>query len=119
MNEDQTTTTEESATAKTRVRRTLTYALGEVEQTAPDFDANGNPVPGTERSCIVLTELPPGLTESQSRNRNSIEAAVRKAVYEDGLKQFGNKQLVVVTFSKPFEVPFEEVTETKLVPPRS
>ena len=109
----------ESATVekKQRVRRLLTYALGEVDTTAPDVDENGDDIPGSARTCIVLTELPTGLSESQSRNRDSIKRAVEKAVYDRGLKQFGNKKLVVVTFDAPFEVPFEERTETKLIPP--
>ncbi len=103
-----------------RVRKPLNYKLGEIDFTALDVDpATGEGIPGTAKMVIVLQDLPPGLDHTKSRSRDQIKKAVRKAVYEDGRKEFGNRKLVVVTFDEPFEVPFTEVTETKLIPPGS
>lgn len=103
---------------KTRVRKHLNYALGWLQETAPEV-IDGEEIKGSERQCLVLLDLPPGLTDAQKRSRTSIEAAVKRAVYDQKLKEFGNKKLMVISFYEPFEVPFEEVTETKLVPPRN
>lgn len=98
----------------------LNFKLGEIDYTAPDIDpATGKEIPGTAKAVIVLQDLPPSLDQSKSRSRDQIKKAVRKAVYDEGLKEFGNRKFVVVTFDEPFEVPFTEVTETKLVPPGS
>lgn len=102
-------------TRKKRVHKPLNYRLAWVQETAPDIGPKGEEIPG--RPCLVLMDLPPGLTEKQATSRAAIKRAVKKAVYEDKLKEYGNKQLVIVSYDDTFTVPFEEVTEVKLVPP--
>ena len=104
-----------TVTRKKRVHKHLNYRLAWVQETASDIGPNGEEIPG--RPCLVLMGLPPGLTEKQATSRTAIKRAVKKAVYEDKMKEYGNKQLVIVSFDDTFTVPFEEVTETKLVPP--
>lgn len=103
--------------SQSRVRKVLDYGLFWVQETAPEIDPKtGQEIPGTERPCLVRLPLPPGLNEHQRRNRNAIKAAVRRAVYEHKMKEYGNKLLVIAAIGEPFEAPFVEVTETKLVP---
>lgn len=101
---------------QTRNRRVANFGLFQVEQTA-DVDDAGKEIPGTRRVVLVEVPLPGGLTAAQRRSRAAIKTAVHKAVYDDGIKDYGNKQLVVVDLGEPFNVQFTEVTETRLVPP--
>lgn len=62
-------------------------------------------------------DLPPGLDEAGKRNRESIERACKKAVYEKGMEEYGNKKLVVISYGEYFDIPFERTTVTRLLPP--
>lgn len=62
-------------------------------------------------------DMPPGLDEAGARNRETIERACKKAVYEKGLEEYGNKKFVVIAFGDEFDVPFERTTITQLLPP--
>jgi hypothetical protein len=95
----------------------MNYALGWVTETEAEKDGEGNEIPGTSQTVHVITALPPGLDEAGARNRDAIERACKRAVYEDGLEEFGNKKFVVVTYGEPFTVPFERTTVTQLLPP--
>ncbi len=105
------------AKAKKRTRKSMNYALGWITETEGEKDGDDNEIPGTARVVHVLMDLPPGLDEAQARNRDAIERACHRAVYEKGLAEYGNKKFVVVTFGDPFEVPFEKTTVTRLLPP--
>jgi hypothetical protein len=102
---------------KTRSRKQTNFALGWVTETAAEQDAEGNEIPGTSRTCIVLLDLPPGLDEAGKRSRDAIERACKKAVYDEGLVEFGNKKLVVINYGDEFTVDFKKVTVVKLMPP--
>jgi hypothetical protein len=62
-------------------------------------------------------DLPPGMDEADKRSRDGIKRACRKAVYEEGLTEYGNKSLAVISHDEFFMVDYERVTVTKLLPP--
>lgn len=95
----------------------MNYGLFWVTESEPEKDDSGQPIPGTERTLFVQMPLPPGLDEAAKRDRNAIERATKKAVYEDQNIEFGNKKLIVASYGDIFEVPYERVTVTKLMPP--
>ena len=64
----------------------------------------------------VPVQMPP-LSEKQRTYAPLIEAACRKAVYEDAQRTYGNQKLAVITIERSFEVPFEE--RPALVPPKT
>jgi len=99
-----------------RLRKPINYALGWVQITEGVLDEDDKVVDGSGLPCFVVMDFPPGMTEAQKRNRSSIQLAVRKAVYEQGLKEYGNKKFVVLSYGEEFDAPFVERTETKLVP---
>lgn len=88
-----------------------------VTETAPAQDDDGNTIPGSERRCYVEMDLPPGLDEAGKRSRDAIKRAVKKAVYEEGMTEYGNKDLAVISRDDIFQVEYERVTVTKLLPP--
>jgi len=102
---------------KKRNRRASNYALGWVTETECEQDEAGNLVPGTDRTCIVLMDLPPGLDDIDKRSRDVIERATKRAVYELGMEEYGNKKLRVISFGEDFDVPFEKIKVTRLLPP--
>ena len=111
--------TEKTSEKKPRTRKPTQFALGWVTETAPETDADGKEIPGSERTCIVLLNLPPGLDDAQKRSRDAIQRACKRAVYEDGLEEFGNKKLRVISFGEDFQYDFKKIqmTTTKLVSP--
>ena len=64
----------------------------------------------------VPVQMPP-VTDKQRVYADAIEAACRKAVYEDAQRAYGNQKLAVITIERSFEVPFEE--KPALVPPKA
>ena len=90
--------------------------LGWINETG-DFDSAGKIVPGTEQQVFVRMDLPPGLDDAGKRNADIIERACRRAVYEEGLEEYGNKDFVVIRFGDKFNVPCERVQITRLLPP--
>ena len=111
------TATATKTTKKTRQRKPTNFALGWVTETAAETDDDGKEIPGTSRTCIVLIDLPPGLDEAGTRSRDAIERATKRAVYDNGLAEFGNKKLRVIQFGEDFDVPFEKTTVTRLLAP--
>jgi hypothetical protein len=116
------TTTKPTKTTKkkkkaARTRKPTGFALGWVTETAPERDDAGNEIPGTSRTCIVLLDLPPGLDDAGKRSRDAIERATKRAVYDNGMEEYGNKKLRVISFGEDFDVPFEKTTVTRLLPP--
>lgn len=95
----------------------MTYALGWVTETEGERDKDGNVISGSEKPVFVLMDLPPGLDEAGKRNRDTIKRACKKAVFELGLEEYGNKNFVVVCYDEPFTVECERVTITKLMSP--
>ena len=117
---DTTTATPESpASKKKRTRKQLNFGLGWVTETANELDDEGNEIPGTSRKCIVMMPLPPNLDEAGARSRDAIERATKNAVYKEGLEEYGNKKLIVISYGDEFDVPFEKTTVVKLQPPKS
>ena len=102
---------------KKRNRKVETFVLGWVTETAAVTDDEGNEIPGSARRCFVEMDMPPGMDESDKRSRDAIKRACKKAVYEDGLTEYGNKKLAVLKHDDFFSVDFERVTVTKLLPP--
>jgi len=102
-----------------RTRKPTHFALGWVTETAPEQDADGKPIPGSERECVVIMPLPPGLDEAQKRSRDAIQRACKKAVYEQGLEEYGNRRLRVISYGEDFQYDFKkvEITTTKLLTP--
>jgi hypothetical protein len=88
-----------------------------VTETAPEKDANGRDIPGSARRCFVEMDLPPGLTDAEKRSRDAIERACRRAVYEEGLVEYGNKQLRVGSFGDIFSNNYERVSVVRLMTP--
>lgn len=86
-------------------------------ETAPEKDKSGNEIPGSARRCYVEMDLPPGLSEAEKRSRDAIERACRRAVYEEGLTEYGNKQLRVGSFGDIFEHRYERVSVVRLMTP--
>lgn len=69
-------------------------------------------------TCYVELPIPPGLEEAQLNNRAAIKAAVRSAVYDKGMKEYGNKKLAVISYTDEFEFAFVEETQVVLRPPK-
>lgn len=88
-----------------------------VTETAPERDPDGQEIPNSAKQCFVEMALPPGLTEAEKRNRDAILRAARRAVYEQGLTEYGNKPLTVITVADIVTNQFERVSITKLLPP--
>lgn len=88
-----------------------------VTETAPVVGEDGQPIPGSERRCYVEMDLPPGLDEAGKRSRDAIKRAVKTAVYKEGMTEYGNKDLAVISRDEIFQVKYERVTVTKLLPP--
>jgi hypothetical protein len=99
-----------------RTRKPLNYVLGWVNETG-DFDGEGKIVPGTEQEVFVRMPMPPGLDEAGARNRESIERACRRAVYDLGMEEYGNKEFIVIAHGDRFSIPCERVQITRLLPP--
>ena len=98
----------------------MNYSLAVEDVAAAETDDNGKPIEGSGGQRVwVEHPLPPNLTEKQTRSRDAIRRACNDAVYKEGLKEYGNKRFIVVTYSDPFEIEFEEVTSTKLVAPKN
>ena len=86
----------------------------------PKTQAPRRPRPLKQRVLAVVEEAtdtgeqvyvpvdPPGLPTDRRITAADYKAAVERAVYEDGAKQYGNKRLVVLVVEAEFEVPFEE-----------
>jgi len=102
---------------KKRNRKVETFVLAWVTETAAVHDDEGKEIPGSARRCYVELDMPPGMDESDKRSRDAIKRACKKAVYEDGLTEYGNKRLAVLKRDDFFSVDFERVTVTKLLPP--
>lgn len=102
---------------KKRKRKPTQFMLAWVTESQPVKDDAGQPIPGTERRCYVELDLPPGLDASDKRSRAAIKRACKKAVYEDGLTEFGNKALTVISRDDIFTVDYEKVSVTRLLPP--
>jgi hypothetical protein len=62
-------------------------------------------------------DLPPGLDEAGKRNREAIKRACKKAVFDLGMEEYGNKKLKVICFDDTFSIDYERVTVTKLMSP--
>ena len=108
-----------TASKKTRTRTPLNYVLAVEDVAAAETNKDGSVKEGSGGQRVwVEHPLPPGLTEKQMRSRDAIKRACREAVYKEGHKEFGNKRFIVIAFSDPFEVEFEEVTSTALVAPK-
>ena len=67
--------------------------------------------------CFVELPFPPNLDTSRPLSRASIQRAVRNAVYEEGLEEYGNKTLVVLNYGEFFDIEFEKKHLTILCPP--
>lgn len=101
---------DKTAPTKTRkkpVRKPSTFILGWITSTAAETDEEGNVI-SPERTCFVQLPLPSGLTEKQQRDRNAIQRACKKAVYE-GDDTYGNKDLVVLSYGEQFAIPFQSL----------
>jgi len=101
-------TTDGNTAAPTKPKRTRTvarkrYVLCEITT-----------VEGSADTCLVILPPPPGIPEDKANNAKEIERWANKAVYEQGLKEYGNKKLIVAALGEEFEVPFEE--RAQLVP---
>ena len=95
----------------------MTYSLGWVTETEGEKGPDGNVIPGSEKPVLVLMDLPPGLDEAGARSRDAIKRACKKAVFELGLEEYGNKQFKVVCYDETFSIDYERVTVTKLMSP--
>jgi hypothetical protein len=101
--------------AKARNRKQTKFALCWVNETAAEVDEDGKEIEPS-RQCFVMMDLPPGLDEKQARNREAIKRACKRAVFDEGYEDYGNKQMVVISYDAFFEIPFEKRTVTKLCP---
>ena len=101
---------------KSRKGRKSNFVLAWPTETATTKDEDGNEIPG--EVCYVVKPLPPGLTPEQTRSRASIERAIRAAVFDDGLKEYGNTDFVVLDVGELFRVDFVEENITRLRPPK-
>jgi hypothetical protein len=68
----------------------------------------------TKQLCFAVINTPP-LPADAVPSPRLIEAACRKAVYEDGVRDYGNRNLVVLSVLQTFEIPFVE--RMALAPP--
>jgi hypothetical protein len=68
----------------------------------------------TKQPCFAIVPQPP-LPAGKRVTPKLIEEACRKAVYEDGQKQYGNKGLAVVVSLAMFDIPYVE--RLALTPP--
>ena len=100
-----------------RTRKQLPYILGWLNETEAEKDEEGNEIPGTSRKVFVVMELPPGLDDAGKRSREAIERACKRAVYELGMEEYGNKKFSVLQVGDEFDVPYERTTITQLLPP--
>lgn len=91
----------ETTTKKRKPRTRRQYLLVEVTE-----DEN------TKQPVFAIIESPP--VDGAVTPRRLIDAS-RKAVYEDGQKQYGNKKLAIVQVVGTFDVPFIE--RMALTPP--
>jgi len=99
-----------------RPRKPLDYKLVFLDVTG-EFDEEGKLIPGTERQVYVEMPMPPGIDESNSRNRDAIERALRRAVYELGLEEYGNRDLKIAALGETIRNDYEKTTITRLLPP--
>lgn len=100
----------------TRNRKPSNYALCWVTETKEERDGDKVIVPS--QTCYVQMPLPPTIEDKQRRTRNGIKSAVKQAVFKHGLKEYGNKKLIVVSYDEPFEFNFVEEKVTRLRPPK-
>lgn len=90
---------------KKKGRKALNYALCWISESV-----DGDKV-------FVQMPMPPGLDEAGLRNRDAIRRASRKAVYDLGLEEYGNKEFIVIAYGDQFSIPYERTTVTRLLPP--
>jgi len=102
---------------QTRVGKKQQFVLGWLTEVADEI-INDVTVPGPR--CFVEMPLPPSCDEKSSRSRDLIKKAVRKAVYEEGLTEYGNKSLTVLTVGEIFDFQYvtEEIQKTILRAPK-
>lgn len=114
------TTTDSSVDKKRRIvqRKPSTLVLAWATEAECKLDEAGRPIAGTGQRCYVPMRFPPTLDKTQYNNKAAIKAAVRNAVYECGLKEYGNKPLVILSYSEEFEFPFVAEIQTVLRPPK-
>ena len=112
--EKETTQTSEKQSRASKKQKFVLGWLTEVE----DEIVDGVVVPGPR--CFVEMALPPCCDEKSSRNRDLIKKAVRKAVYEEGFTEYGNKSLAVLTVGEIFDFQYvtEEIQKTVLRAPK-
>lgn len=108
--------TTKKTTKKKRTRKLLDFVLT-YEDVTGEFDDKGNIIPGTERRVWVEMPMPPGLDESEKRNRKAIDRAIDNAVFKLGLEEYGNKNLRVQQLGEIKRVEFVKTKVTKLVSP--
>lgn len=90
-------------TKKRRPRTRRQYMLVEVTEDE-----------ATKQPCFAIISTPPIENDKAATPHRIIDAS-RKAVYEDGQKQYGNKKLAIVQVVSTFDVPFVE--RMALTPP--
>ena len=61
----------------------------------------------THQQVLAIVDTPP-LPAGKPITTAAIEAACERAVYEDGKKEFGNKQFAVVAIRKKFQISYVE-----------
>ena len=69
----------------------------------------------TKQPCFAVLPIPPFADDGKSLTPVLINIACQNAVYNDGRKEYGNKQLAVVQVLSTFTVPFVE--RLALTPP--
>ena len=111
-------TVSEDKPKKKRTRKPEVFVLACVVETEATLDDDGNEIPGTKREAFVPMEFPPNMDEADKRSRDAIKRACRRAVYDDGLTEYGNRPLVVLKHDDIFQVEYERVVVSKLLPPK-
>lgn len=106
--------TTETRPTKRRVRKPVEFELVYPTESANDIDpATGAEIPGSAKRVYVRVPLPP---IKGAVTRRSIERAVQKALFENGMKEYGNRPFRVAMLGPEFRFDFEEETVTRLVP---
>ena len=110
------TTSEEPETPeKRRIHKPKHYVLAWVTEANCDTDEAGEPISGTGDRCFVEMPLPAGI--EGKLNSNKIKRAIKSAVYRDGCKEFGNRNLVILSYTEELRFDFVEETRTILREP--
>lgn len=91
--------------------------IGYITEVNAEVDEHGHPISGTGQRAFVELPLPPTINPNKNLSTHAIERAVKAAVYDENLKEYGNRNLVVLSFGDTFRFDFEEVKRTLLRPP--